>query len=131
VTLPSTLPPAPPLTLTKTMKLLNEVVKEKGRDFVYKSPSNANICKYAHNNRPGCLVGQVLHRAGVPISALKVMDDWGSIGRCVSEGKIVLDPDVKQVLQDAQTVQDRERTWGEALDAAKHRAAIIRKAKRA
>lgn len=102
---------------------LREVVAESP-DYVYSNPVPSDerpdpdmSCMYVHGDVPGCLIGHVLHRLGVPLGELAkreggaayiVADDFL---RGVSGG-------VLSRLDFAQGAQDSGKTWRDALIAA-------------
>lgn len=94
--------------------ILKEIVREAGPDYVYKGDDKAARCVYYENEKPSCLVGQVLarltpdYRPG-EVSVATQRDDLHEIG---------YSKNATYALQIAQTVQDRRHTWGAALAAA-------------
>lgn len=109
-----------PLKLDDARTLLKEVVGEKP-GFVYASwddePGVAfGECKYVHDDEPGCLVGQVLFRAGIPLADLLPVEGVGvSLGH---EFRSWLTADAARYLASAQRVQDVREPWSEALASA-------------
>lgn len=108
------------LTLARTKELLAEAVAEKGEDFVYvdefgqqADESGYVRCHYVHGDQPGCIVGNVLHRAGVPLDELGAYEaqNAGDLfqGLFVAEGEAV------RLLNAVQSRQDLGVPWGEAL----------------
>lgn len=111
----------PPLTLERAQTLLAEIVAEKGPDFKYVNPADSEnadpgtfSCLYVHGDEPGCIVGVVLHRAGVPLTSLanhenetpfRLPHQWFE------------NHDVKSYLYRVQTQQDCGKTWAEAVAA--------------
>jgi hypothetical protein len=108
------------LTLARTKELLAEAVAEKGADFVYVNKyghqaddSGDVTCYYAHGDQPGCIVGNVLHRAGVLLDDLAAfeaqnVDDLASRLFTAEAG-------VKPLLIHIQAHQDVGVPWGEAV----------------
>lgn len=125
------------LSKDNVIELLERAVEEKGADYV--DPNAADhVCEYAdEQGNPLCIVGHVLSYLGEPLKPT-VHEDydgeqyttlWGT-GMDATEAIInpsafgVDDYDVvASVLSNAQRVQDRAGTWGEALEAAKNRLA--------
>lgn len=116
------------LTPERALELLREVVAEYGEDHVYADPTGVQadagssaFCKYVDedNERPSCLVGHVLFRAGVTISQLLDMDNSEdpAIGD-VETDAFTMSPAARAVLRAAQRAQDCGSTWGAALAAA-------------
>jgi hypothetical protein len=111
------------------MDTLRAVVAERP-EHVYNAPDhmrtedNGNECFYVHvdrhgeNPEPGCLVGCVLNRLGVPLASLARWEHFGvnAMAGAVVEASV----DVVQVLAIAQDAQDNGATWERALAAAEH-----------
>lgn len=107
----------------RAINLLREIVDEHGRDHRYSRNSGDGRCRYERGGAPACLIGHVLHRAGVPVNELARMD-LAPVFASTEISEVVL-PDVvdmtdtaRVVLGAAQHVQDHGETWGRALDAA-------------
>lgn len=117
---------------------MEEIVAEFGNDYVYdRFGRDDRICRYAHEDGPGCLVGQVLVRLGADLNVIKSVESahidrrntglsleelldelaptWGSLG-------YTLTPEAVEVLTVAQNMQDVRNTWGRALKRAQERA---------
>jgi hypothetical protein len=102
--------------------LLVRAVEEKGADYVYpdeqKTPKGQlgdDLCMYVHDGAPSCIVGHVLHYAGVE---LEKFEPWeGSRAEIVGEALTEWHPSVLKALGAAQEAQDGGKTWGKALDA--------------
>lgn len=116
------------ITPGRALRRLREVVAERP-EHVYRPPGwdvdTRTECLYVHLDgdgvgpaEPGCLIAHVLHREGVPLSALQ---EW--------EGRppnTFLGYDVGAILTDAQQAQDDGNPWSAALFAAERRAHIRR-----
>lgn len=114
------------LTVDRTLQLLREAVAEKGPDFVYKDLSGTPAdsfaeCRYVHGDEPGCLVGNVLFRHGIPLVRMQDFEGEGA-GRVVRELVDTYESPAPSVLVAAQETQDSGGTWGEALDNAERAA---------
>lgn len=108
------------LTLARTKEFLAEAVAEKGADFVYVNKygdqadeSGDVTCHYVHGDQPGCIVGNVLHRAGVPLDVLgeyeaQNVDD-------LAAGLFTAEVGVRSLLLHVQSHQDAGIPWGEAV----------------
>lgn len=100
--------------------IIRELVAEFGEDYVYKKEEQEAdedvICSYQENGKPSCIVGHVLHRAGVEYNP-----DWEG-GPC---GTFLRGEGVPGYLANAlgfaQVQQDIGKTWGEALNAYEER----------
>jgi hypothetical protein len=113
------------LTVPGVLEAMTAAVNARGRDYVYKPPENPDSCLYVHDGCPSCLIGDTLHRCGVPLEALA--EHEGASARSLLRdlealGLVTCEAGVTSALGAAQLVQDgsngRGRTWGEALDVA-------------
>lgn len=135
------------IDVRKAITALSEAVAEKGSEYIYQ-PLPAHGCVYVHfdaqpnpqtgnyekvNLEPGCLVGNALIRLGVPAEAFfgdgenhgsinEGMDALGALLRLEARGILEFDNDVDSIFQAAQNVQDDQKSWGLALNAAKAKA---------
>jgi hypothetical protein len=107
----------------RVIEVLREVVAERP-DYVYAAPPEmittamlANPCFYVHGEGadavPGCVVGAVLNRLGVPLSELAGYE--GTPAQHVAERLLETDHDVVSMLREVQTEQDQGTSWGDAL----------------
>ena len=105
------------ITATKARRLLREVVAEAGRDYLA-----TDMCTYVHvtGERPHCIVGRALYRAGVTLDELSDMDDRTptNIDRVRMPSRVRLTWPARMVLGKAQHAQDWGHPWGKALDEA-------------
>jgi len=123
------------INLEQANALLDEVLAEHGEDFVYQG-----LCNYNVGEMPGCIVGQVLAKAGVPLDTLAKMDviSWREDGDPVTDTKFdsvarshhfddvfVVEPDVATLLNEAQTQQDQRLPWGHAVAAGRTRVEVL------
>lgn len=110
---------APSIRITARVarRLLREVVAEAGWDHVVRDG-----CTYMDVWRrcPNCIVGRVLHRAGVTEEELSEMDARTPtvIARVQLPARVWMSRPARRVLEIAQVVQDDEQPWGMALDTA-------------
>jgi hypothetical protein len=116
------------VTAEQVLATLREVVAERPT-YVYEAPegyaSETNetsvACFYVHGNTPGCIVGHVLARLGVPLSDLALVEGRGAY-KVADWFLDITDPDgatdVEHVLSVVQMHQDRGDSWGSALEAA-------------
>ena len=119
----------------RALEMLIDVVDQYGEDTVYEkvplTQGNQVIevggtgCRYQYQRQPSCIVGHVLHRAGVPMDVLENLDMSGSPAGSIYG--TVKDPDARTVLDAAQIKQDAGETWGDALRAAKEQYERIQK----
>ncbi|MFF5433443.1 hypothetical protein ACFY5K_25845 [Streptomyces griseofuscus] len=110
------------------MMALRDVVAENP-ERVYKAPavmsgSEGGTCFYVHvdddgQEEPGCIVGTVLHRLGVPLAELKKKEGLGALAAIRGlEPQVLATHKTQAVLRDIQIRQDRGAPWGEAYTAA-------------
>lgn len=124
------------LDLDQVIELTESLVK-LDPDFVYKDPDGKSgasaSCMYVHASQkgivPGCLVGAVLHKAGIPLDVLSRYDDNNHPAELLLDslsnfGLLEGDSNVSDFLQNAQYAQDLGHTWGEALQRGKKAAGI-------
>lgn len=106
-----------PLTLDRAVELAREVVAEKGADFVYEEEEGAWGGLYVHaGDKPGCLVGHILLRHGVPVETLK---NYNSMGIAwVADETGVAAAEATNFLESVQGDQDDGHSWGKAVDEA-------------
>jgi hypothetical protein len=107
------------ITLEWAKKAVEGAMKERGADFVYEKPNAAKECLYVHaDNTPGCIVGLVLHNAGVPLSTLAKYE--GTAARaliiCLLDEQVVdsADSEALYFLDALQMHQDDTTPWGDA-----------------
>lgn len=108
------------LTFERAVELAHEVVAEFGEDYVYPADQkraedggSSPSCVYVHENKPSCLVGQILHRHGVDLFDLSKEEFRGA--HFVAFHLAGADMDTRQFLDAAQSSQDKGNTWGEAV----------------
>lgn len=110
------------ITFDMALEALNAVVDEKGDDYVYEGGRMSRT--YAAYDEPSCIVGNALHRLGVPIPTLVEMDHCTIGGEAISSRKVlevlegsgfILDNDAVMLLATAQVLQDAEIPWGDAV----------------
>jgi hypothetical protein len=113
---------------------LREVAAERP-DYVYEAPEAQRegllYCFYVHNDGeagvevPGCIVGHVLHRLGVPLDSLAQHEGKGA--HVVAEEFLEIQGDLTRdaefALCEAQGNQDTGRPWGESVAIALDRTA--------
>ena len=117
------------------LSALNDAVAEKGVDFVYKKTETLEdefggdsytVCAYLHHDEdgnltvPGCIVGNVMVRLGVPATAL-VSVNTGTDARSMlrfltAEGYITYTGKAAGLLSRVQGIQDGGiKSWSEAV----------------
>jgi hypothetical protein len=126
--------PAQPIRLTVdgVLGAMAAAVAARGRNYVYAPPEDDATCKYVHADCPSCLIGDVLHRAGVPLAWLLRRNSEPAdelITYLRAERVVTADVAVADVLLAAQQIQDGTTgpagTWGEALAEARVTAAML------
>lgn len=124
------------LSLEEARSLAHQVVEEAGEDFVYhdryevewtgegelQDDVHGSKCRYEFQGQACCLVGRVLHRAGVTIEELKAMDRDPLTGFDYVKlpDRLDLDPDARNFLNEVQVGQDNGLTWGKSLQSAEY-----------
>jgi hypothetical protein len=113
------------LSLARAKELLTEAVAEKGDDYVYTTPDGKQgteeyqpVCLYVHGDRPGCIVGHALHKAGVTLAVLSYEErnDASGVLRSLRSADVLdCEDGVSQLFQDVQSLQDRGVPWGQAV----------------
>jgi hypothetical protein len=104
------------LTRKRALELLREVVAEFGEDHVYRTTPDKPYCRYAHGNEPGCGVGHVFSRAGMPVEYLRGADRAVSpAADSVPMFRQWATPEALALLAAFQAHQDQGRPWGECL----------------
>jgi len=112
----------------KAIELLERVVAERGRDFVYtqnSSDSGKSFCSYERYGEPSCGVGLALSYLGLTPEQLAEMDDLADAAVYSEDVRSYLfdlgfsmDEEANDVLCVFQGAQDSELPYGEALDRA-------------
>ncbi|MFJ9616695.1 hypothetical protein [Streptomyces noursei] len=110
------------VTEADVKRALVEAVTAKGYDYVYDNGDPlSEVCWYVHqdvngNDVPGCLVGDALHRLGVPLGEIKKHEERGAYGVAGSLIDVAENRGrVLSMLSQAQDHQDTGGTWGGAL----------------
>lgn len=109
------------VTEAQVRQALAEAVAEKGDDYVYTNPEgesakgSAASCYYVHGDVPGCLVGNALHRLGVPLWALEARELRGAYSVAKEVIDVTDDRGTYTMLGSVQDAQDNGAMWGDAL----------------
>lgn len=113
----------------RALELLCDVV-DGNEDFVYHEDPRVGMCRYVLDGQPSCLVGHVLVRAGWTVEQVADLDpvrDGYIYTGGVSAGELFgtfpeyFTVDAVRVLAAAQSAQDMQSSWGEALEYARSR----------
>lgn len=109
----TTLPP-----LAEFVRVVREIAAEQP-DRVYERPRGTGIgiapaCLYAHGAEPGCIMGHVAIRLGVPIDVVQDWDGKGGIATILKAHSI----QEGVWLDEVQVRQDQGETWGDAVELA-------------
>lgn len=131
-------------TREQVVNVLDQIVEEYGPDYSYSKRyveitgsdyAGFEDCQYFVEGRPGCIVGEVLHRLNVEIDP-RLNFAWNSPwnasyggpnsgeqrATAADEAKnitLLFDDGATAVLTEAQRMQDEQHTWGESVDRAK------------
>lgn len=123
------------LTLEKAKSMVDEAIRDKGSDFVYKRMPGMD-CKYVHEGQvwdpdveeyvrdesvyePGCIVGYVLHKAGIPLAAMQNSEGNNAeelLDRLERAGLLTVESEASEFLNNVQDLQDSGNSWGSARD---------------
>jgi hypothetical protein len=106
------------ITTADALRALEEAVAEKGEDYAYtgfdeEDPRFA-CCLYVYGGQPSCIVGNALHRLGIPLDAFEPYEGKEIID-VVARVNWPIEVDAVDVLAVAQGEQDAGRPWGKAL----------------
>lgn len=113
------------LTYDRAVKLAREVVGKFGEDYVYpeehkrvefgddENQGGNLLCVYVHEEKPSCIVGQILHAHGVGVEALKAQEFTGAHSASFATARA--DDKARFFLSEAQDRQDNGRPWGESV----------------
>lgn len=114
------------LSVENVAKALREAVEEKGADYCYINEAGevANLenaietqCQYVHTDKPGCIVGNVLHRLGVPLDILSRYETRPAknvVESLYEQGILEFERKALDMLRYAQSYQDNGNSWGDA-----------------
>lgn len=111
------------LTKGKVLALLEQVVTGK-ETFVYqpvsyRPESSHAACRYVHEGKPSCIVGQVLALAGWPLESLVEQEGQGAGQLKAPPGFERITPAAARVLDAAQDASDSQQQWQYALSEAR------------
>lgn len=126
------------IDIDRAKALVNELIAERGADYVYEKEGSS--CKYVHGVKydeaewgdgqesfseavPGCLVGAVLHRAGVPLDQMGTYsrNEEGSydlIEHLTADELVNVSREANNFLSNVQSSQDAGAPWGVAAEMA-------------
>lgn len=108
------------ITEERFTQAMRDAVAERGRDWAYpqdpewRRPNGG--CRYfLESGEPACLIGTALSKLGVgPDQVREGQDAWNLLRKLHGTVRV---PKWIDSAADAQRAQDRDGTWGEALDA--------------
>lgn len=115
------------LTLEETKRLLNEIVTEYGEDHVYTNPDGVvagpplnpgclNVHVVGGEYKPGCIVGTLFHKAGVPLVDIPLSAGaYGTEGALRGGGILAASGNSVVLLATVQRLQDQGVPWGRAV----------------
>lgn len=115
------------------LEALEEAVAEKGEDYKYEFPEDADgECVYStHDGAPSCIVGYVVKRLDPELFERLHTAEWEEVDEgerdtpyvfgwwMYTEGQDLDERPAHKALIAAQNKQDGGHTWGEALERAK------------
>ena len=104
------------LTCQDILLYANEAIEEKGEDYVY----GLYPCHYVMANKPSCLVGNIMHRAGISLEVLEENEGgaYGLLSVLKTRKLIEIDANAEMFLIVAQRAQDNRVSWGNAVKVA-------------
>lgn len=115
------------------LTLLRNCVAERGYYHIYSNPVpketygyEGPACLYVHGDQPGCIIGMMLYKHGVPISTLANKDLMSAVAtmwRPLFGTTLTTSTKKWALLTHVQVGQDSFEPWGLALDKAIEKAA--------
>ena len=101
------------LTPESFMSLLRKAVDKRGADYVYPDSHRYadNFCRYRYKGRPSCIIGEVVHAIDPTV---KLQEKTSASDVLSING--VMNSDILEAADNAQSTQDDSLTWGEAYD---------------
>lgn len=114
------------LDFDRAVQLAREVIADYGEQHIYVHVADAEgdaTCVYVDEGSCSCLVGHILHRAGVPLAALESHNNLG-VGDdlFLTDVGVTADDRTADFLSHLQDSQDSGKPWGSALAWALHEA---------
>lgn len=112
--------------MIKVSELWAEVqeIAQESPFYTYKRDDGGALCVYQLDGKPSCIVGQGLHRLGMTVETLELLD--GGLGTPVNRIAIQLPEDIEvdseadlSRLAIVQRNQDTRQSWGKAVRLAK------------
>jgi hypothetical protein len=112
------------LDFDRAVQLAREVIAEYGERHIYVRVADAEgdaTCVYVDEGSCSCLVGHILHRAGVPLASLESHNNRG-VGDdlFLTDVGVTADDRTADFLERLQDSQDSGNAWGSALAWALH-----------
>lgn len=113
----------------RALELLCDVV-DGNEDFVYHEDPRVGMCMYVLDDQPSCLVGHALVRAGWTVKQVAGLDPvregytyTGGVSARELSGTFpeYFTVDACLVLATAQSAQDTQNSWGDALEFARRK----------
>jgi hypothetical protein len=105
------------ITAVMAIEALREVVKLRGGDFVYETPSDTKSCRYAFDGEPSCAVGMAINI--IDPTAFRVVEKFerteGAFIAAALRDVIPITVDARNVFGAAQAMQDTGRLYSAML----------------
>ena len=119
------------VTYARASRVLDQILAKFGEDYVYVNrygeqadPDTRPSCFYVHGDgatrpkEPGCIIGQLLHRLGVPLDSFSLLEGEAA-DSVVKKFFPRTSGAVLTFLRDVQHWQDGGRSWGAAVSFAR------------
>ena len=118
------------IDLSKARELVALSVADRGEDYIYPYDDCVNVLQAGTNysrgqhggydvfpeDKPGCLVGDALHKAGIPLERMSSDSDaGGTLVDLEFRGMATHTREAKEWLMFLQNEQDSKRPWGQAV----------------
>lgn len=113
------------INYARAMELVDQAIEQRGADYVYTNedgdkavPHGFVNCYNWHEDEdgsviPGCIVGTVLHMAGVPLDEMGKEDGWEDVENNLSHTETLrATRKASKLLEYIQYEQDKGNTWG-------------------
>ena len=117
------------ITANDVLNEARDLAEEVGFDFRYTSegvdkPERGMDCANWHDANgekvPGCIVGTILNRLGVPLDLMNKFDTVGMVRDSIKRDDYIIELQAYKLLKVMQIAQDSGATWWSAVRVAQH-----------